>query len=117
MLRFIFLFIFTISAGLSNLSLAKTDDTLSADTTQNFEAFLAQIRIKAIKQGISETTLERAFNGLTLNPKVIQYDRNQAEFTLNFWRYINSRVSSNRLKKGKIKLEETRPLLERIYKK
>jgi thiamine biosynthesis lipoprotein ApbE len=43
--------------------------------------------------------------------KGYQYDRNQAEFTLNFWRYINSRVSSNRLEKGKIKLEETRPLV------
>jgi hypothetical protein len=54
---------------------------------------------------------------VTLDPKVIQYDHNQAEFTLNFWRYMNSRVSNNRLKKGKVKLEEIRPLLERIYKK
>jgi membrane-bound lytic murein transglycosylase B len=30
---------------------------------------------------------------------------------------MNSRVSNNRLKKGKVKLEENRPLLERIYKK
>jgi membrane-bound lytic murein transglycosylase B len=114
MLRFILLFIFTISPS---LSLAETDDTLSTDITQNFEAFLADIRIKAIKQGISKTTLDRAFNELTLDPKVIQYDHNQAEFTLNFWRYMNSRVSNNRLKKGKVKLEENRPLLERIYKK
>ncbi|VVM27901.1 Membrane-bound lytic murein transglycosylase B precursor (EC [uncultured Gammaproteobacteria bacterium] len=117
MLRSIFLFIFTISAGLSHLSLAETDDTLRTDIAQNFEAFLADIRIKAIKQGISETTLERAFDGLTLNPKVIQYDRNQAEFTLNFWRYMNSRVSNNRLEKGKAKLKEIRPLLVHIYKK
>ena len=114
MFRFIFLFILTISAG---TSLAKADDTLSTDTTQNFEAFLADIRIKAIKQGISKATLDRAFNGLTPDPKVIQYDRNQAEFTLNFWRYMNSRVSNNRLEEGKVKLEENRPLLERIYKK
>jgi hypothetical protein len=45
MLRFILLFIFTISPS---LSLAETDDTLSTDITQNFEAFLADIRIKAI---------------------------------------------------------------------
>jgi hypothetical protein len=34
---------------------------------------------------------------------------NQAEFTLNFWRYMNSRESNNRLKKGKVKLEEIKP--------
>lgn len=106
-------------ASLSNFSLAKVNinDTLSADTNQNFEAFLLNIRIKATRQGISKTTLDRAFSGLTPNPKIIKFDRNQAEFTLNFWRYINSRVSNNRLEKGRVKLEKNRPLLERIYKK
>lgn len=117
MLRFIFLFIFTVLTGLSNASLVKANDTLSANTKQNFAAFLNDVRAKAIKQGISDATLERAFSGLTPDPKVIKFDRNQAEFTLNFWRYINSRVSNNRLEKGRLKLEEIRPLLERVYKK
>lgn len=117
MFRFIFLFILITLTGLNNASLAKIDDTLSANTTQNFEEFLMEIRRKAAKQGVSKATLELVFNDLTPNPKVLKFDRNQAEFTLNFWRYINSRVSNNRLEKGKLKLEETRPLLGRVYEK
>ena len=115
MLRFIFFFIFTISAW-SSLAF-HADDTLSVDNAQTFEIFLNSIRVKAIKQGISSATLDRAFTGLTPNPKIIQYDRNQAEFTLNFWRYMNSRVSSNRLQKGKIKFKENQTLLNRVHKK
>lgn len=101
----------------SNANLAKIDDTLSANTAQNFEGFLIEIRRKAVKQGVSNATLDLVFNDLTPNPKVLKFDRNQAELTLNFWHYINSRVSNNRLEKGRLKLEENRPLLERVYKK
>jgi membrane-bound lytic murein transglycosylase B len=99
MFRFIFLFIFAVSAY-SSVANAK-DDTLSVENAQSFEAFLEDIRIQAMAQGISKATLDLALTGLTPNPKVIKYDRNQAEFSLNFWRYITSRVSANRLEKGK----------------
>jgi len=84
---------------------------------QDFKVFLDSVRVKALKKGVSSATLERAFKGLKPNPKIIEYDRNQAEFTLNFWRYINSRVSNNRLKKGRIKFKENQALLNRVYKK
>ncbi|MDC9714354.1 MAG: lytic murein transglycosylase [Gammaproteobacteria bacterium] len=113
MFRFIFLFIFAVTA-LSSIANTK-DDTLSTENAQSFEAFLDDIRIKASAQGVSKATLDRAFIGLTPNPKVIKYDRNQAEFSLNFWRYINSRVSNNRLEKGKIKLKKNQTLLDIVY--
>ncbi|SMN13207.1 Membrane-bound lytic murein transglycosylase B precursor [Bathymodiolus heckerae thiotrophic gill symbiont] len=115
MFRFIFLFIFTVTA-LSSIANTK-NDTLSTENAQSFEAFLDDIRTKAHVQGVSKATLDRAFIGLTLNPKVIKYDRNQAEFSLNFWRYITSRVSNNRLEKGKIKLKENQILLDTVYQK
>lgn len=115
MLRFIFFFIFTTSAW-SSLAF-HTNDTLSADNAQSFEIFLDSIRIKAIKKGVSSTTLDRAFTGLTPDPKIIKYDRNQAEFILNFWHYMNSRVSDNRLQKGRVKLQKNQELLNRVYKK
>jgi membrane-bound lytic murein transglycosylase B len=115
MFRFIFLFIFAVSAY-SSVANAK-DDTLSVENAQSFEAFLEDIRIQAMAQGISKATLDLALTGLTPNPKVIKYDRNQAEFSLNFWRYITSRVSANRLEKGKIKLKENQALLNTVYQK
>ncbi len=93
------------------------NDTIDADTSQNFKTFLTDIRIKATRQGISKTTIDHVFNGLTPNPMVIRHDRNQAEFTFNFWHYINSMVSNNRLKNGKIKLKKNYHLLKQIYKK
>ncbi|MBA5249692.1 MAG: lytic murein transglycosylase [Gammaproteobacteria bacterium] len=115
MFRFILFFILTVSA--LPILASQTDDTLDADNAQNFTTFLDTIRVKAIKKGISSTTLDRAFKGLTPDPKIIKYDRNQAEFTLNFWRYINSRVSENRLTKGRIKLKENQTLLNNVQQK
>ncbi|WXU00517.1 MAG: Tn3 family transposase TnXax1 [Catillopecten margaritatus gill symbiont] len=115
MFRFILFFTLTISSW-SSLAF-HANDTLDAEHTQSFEAFLDGVRVKALKKGISSATLNRAFTGLTPNPKIIQYDRNQAEFTLNFWRYMNSRVSANRLQKGKVKFQENQALLNQVHKK
>jgi membrane-bound lytic murein transglycosylase B len=117
MFRFILFFVFTVLVNLNALSLAQTDDTLEIVSAQSFASFLDDIRAKAMKQGVSKTTLDNAFTGLTPNPKVLQYDRNQAEFTLNFWRYLISRVSDKRLEKGKIKLQENQTLLQKTHKK
>lgn len=114
MFRFILLFIVSTLAFTPS---AKVNDTQEAFNQQDFEAFLANIYTKAIRQGISAPTLDKAFTGLLPDPKVIQYDRNQAEFTLNFWRYLNSRVSDNRLEKGKLKLQENQDLLNKVYQK
>lgn len=116
MFRFIFLFILSVSTY-SNAVNSIEDDTLDAENVQNFEAFLGDIRTLAIKKGISTATLDAVFTGLTPDPKVIEYDRNQAEFTLNFWRYLTSRVSDTRLEKGKIKLRENQLLLDKAHQK
>lgn len=120
MFRFILLFFLTISSVAVNAGVAGVagvNDTLSEGNTQNFKKFLDTVRIKALKKGISSATLDRAFKGLTPDPKIIKYDRNQAEFTLNFWRYMNSRVSETRLSKGRIKLDENRTLLDNVHQK
>lgn len=105
MLRLIFCLLLTTSAY--------ADDT----TARSFELFLADIRTKATNQGISATTLDQAFYGLTPNPKVIKFDRSQAEFSQNFWRYLGSRVSPYRLKNGKKFLKEHQAIFQHNYQK
>ncbi|BAS67084.1 lytic murein transglycosylase [Bathymodiolus septemdierum thioautotrophic gill symbiont] len=118
MFRFILVFTFAISAcATATMGNTKINDTLHTENTQSFQQFLNTLRVTAMKKGVSSATLDRAFTGLTPDPRIIKYDRNQAEFTLNFWRYINSRVSDNRLQKGRIKLQENQELLNRVYKK
>lgn len=83
----------------------------------DFNQFLDTLRAKANAKGISHSTLDDAFNGLTPDIKVLEFDRNQAEFSLNFWRYLNSRVSDNRLEKGRKALLHNQDLLNQIYQK
>ncbi|KAA0444247.1 MAG: lytic murein transglycosylase [Candidatus Thioglobus sp.] len=114
MFKFILFVIFLSTAAAAALQI---NDTRLPNQAESFGQFLDGLRINAIQKGISETTLNRAFAGLLPDAKVIEYDRNQAEFTLNFWRYINSRVSDNRLQKGVDKLQENQDLLGNAYEK
>jgi len=86
-------------------------------TAHSFESFLADIRTQAVNQGISTATLDQAFHSLTPNPQVIKFDRSQAEFSQNFWRYLGSRVSPYRLKNGKILLQEHQSTFQHNYQK
>ena len=84
---------------------------------QTFEEFLSDVRQQAITRGVSTTTLNQAFSGLTPNPKVLKLDRTQAEFSQNFWRYLSSRVSEYRLKNGAEKLKQHQKVLQNNYQK
>ena len=57
----------------------------------NFAAFLAGLRAEAARAGIGGGTLDAAFAGLQLNPKVLELDRHQPEFTLT-WSQYRARV-------------------------
>ncbi len=109
MLRFIYFLLLT--------SFVYANDTQGPSSTHSFAQFLSNIRSQATTLGVSQATLNGAFNDLMSNPKVLEYDRNQAEFTLNFWRYLNSRVSQNRIDKGMAKLQQHQQLLQENYKK
>ncbi|HIE78553.1 MAG TPA: lytic murein transglycosylase [Candidatus Thioglobus sp.] len=84
-------------------------------SSDNFGEFLQDIRLQAVGMGISEITLDAALDNLTINDKIIQFDRSQAEFSQNFWHYINSRVSNYRLDKGKEALHNNKQLLNHMY--
>ncbi len=105
MLRLIFFLLFSATA--------LADDT--QETPGLFDDYLSQIRDQAQAQGISKQTLDLTLTGLTPNPKVLKLDRSQAEFSLNFWRYLNTRVSAHRLENGAKQLAEHRAQLQEIY--
>ena len=44
---------------------------------------------KGTKEGISRAILEQAFAGVVPNPRVIELDRKQPEFTLTFEQYLD----------------------------
>jgi len=85
--------------------------------SQTFEDFLDQVRKSAIEQGVSKATLDKAFLGLEPNLDILKSDGSQAEFTQNFWRYVNKRVGKTRLNNGNDTLKQNASLLNKTSQK
>ena len=82
----------------------------------NFESWLANFRLDALRSGISEQTLRSALDGVKPRPKVVRKDRSQAEFTQSYWHYME-RVNKRRIDKGKELLIKYSPLLKRVQER
>mgnify|MGYP000229928679 CR=1 FL=1 len=104
MIRALFL---TIMSGvlLSTISTANAQRQV-ADNPVPFEEWLAEFKVEARSEGISEEILDAAFEGLTPNEKVVELDRRQPEFTQTSQEYLEKRVSALRIKNGRKKMEE-----------
>ncbi|NIZ13272.1 lytic murein transglycosylase [Phaeobacter sp. HF9A] len=95
---------------------AKPAIVTPTDATANrrFLAWVEGFQSRARAQGISQTTLNRAFRDVTYDPLVIKRDRNQSEYTKTIWEYLDSAASDNRVKNGAKALRQNRRVLDRI---
>jgi len=91
------------------------DDTQELSNEHLFNNFIDEIRTKAINNGVSEHTLDLAFKDIKPNNQVIKFDRSQAEFSQNFWKYLSSRVSDYRLNNGSRLIQENQKTLQQVY--
>jgi len=82
-----------------------------------FQRWIKGFRGRALSQGISARTFDRAFRGVRYDPDVIKRDRNQSEFTKTIWEYLDSAASDTRVKNGKSALRKHRRKLEAIEAK
>ena len=83
-------------------------------STVGLQTWTLGFRPRALAQGISPATFDRAFQDLRYNDTVIAKDRNQAEFTKTIWDYLDSAVSDARISNGIAALRAHRPLLDRL---
>lgn len=86
----------------------------AAARSQSFADWLVAFKTEAVTQGIQATTVERAFRGITRNPKIVALDSRQPEFSRPVWAYLDSAVSKARIATGRALLRRHRALLERI---
>jgi membrane-bound lytic murein transglycosylase B len=89
----------------------------AAETPANnvdFLVWLAAARQEALRRGISDATLADAFAGLTPNPRVIELDGKQPEFSQTFWRYLDNAVSETRVNRGRALMQQNARLLTRL---
>ncbi|CAM3545480.1 lytic murein transglycosylase [Halomonas lysinitropha] len=104
-------------AGEVNDAMAETGANEPA-APADFASWLAGFRREARAEGIRETTLARALDGLRYRPRVIELDGSQPEFVRPIWQYLDSAVSASRVTTGRERLEEYRDTareMERRY--
>ncbi|MCH2163687.1 MAG: lytic murein transglycosylase [Marinovum sp.] len=76
--------------------------------------WVTAFRPRALAQGISGVTFDRAMAGVQYDADVIRRDRNQSEFTKTIWDYLDTAASPARVSNGKAALAKHRQTLERI---
>jgi membrane-bound lytic murein transglycosylase B len=89
-------------------------NVMPSGSEAGFQVWIREFRTRAIAQGISEQTLNSAFEGVAYDAKVIERDRNQSEFTKSIWEYLDSAASDVRVSNGKAALDTHRDKLNRI---
>ncbi len=90
------------------------EELVPASANLGLDRWIAGFRGRALAQGISAATFDRAFRGIGYNTSVIEKDRNQSEFTKAIWDYLDSAVSESRIANGKAALRQNRRLLDQI---
>jgi membrane-bound lytic murein transglycosylase B len=86
----------------------------SVAATDSFSGFVAGVKAEARRAGIRQATLDRAFAGVRVNPKVIELDRHQPEFTLTWDEYRSRIVSDARIARGRELYARHRALLATV---
>lgn len=82
-----------------------------------FEEWLAELKADAKRRGVSDETLNAAFEGVSPLPKVLEYDRSQPEFTRTFWQYLDRAVTETRIERGRELLQKHAGLLGEMERK
>jgi len=80
----------------------------------DFQACLQNIKADALRDGVPAAIAERALQGLTPDPKIVELDSRQPEFSLTYAKYVGSSVSPERIVKGQQRLAQNRALLDAI---
>ena len=93
---------------------ATPDVSTDIQPLQTFAQWQAGFREQALQAGISPSTFDRAFLGVTPDLDVIKADRSQPEFTRPVWEYLEGALSPLRVRNGKKLLEQNAELLTRL---
>ncbi|MES1924680.1 lytic murein transglycosylase [Salinisphaera sp. T31B1] len=95
------------SPGSSASPPAAEPETTPAPTARDaagFEAWVTDFRRRAAARGVASDTLSVAFDDAEFQPRIIELDNRQPEFTRAIWEYLDSAVSDTRVRTGRDKL-------------
>jgi len=89
----------------------------NAYTEENFQIWLKEFKLVAVKSGVSQDTVNSVMNDAIFLSKVIEYDRYQPEFYEDTFTYINKRANKNKVSKGLSLYNKQHSIIEEIEKK
>ncbi len=104
--------LFFIALIFSSVAHSESDE----NSEISFEAWLADLRDEALREGISAETVRLALTDLEVVERVVALDRRQPEFTQTFWSYFDARITDWRIQRGKRMLKKHAKLLAEIEK-
>lgn len=104
----------TLAAAVIRPQLRPAAPVVEVQANPRFQSWIQGFRGRALAQGISGSTFDRAFRGVRYDREVIERDRNQSEFTKTIWQYLDSAVSDKRVRNGKAALRQNRRTLDAI---
>lgn len=87
---------------------------VAAQPNTDFAGFLAQFRGEALAGGVSANAYDGLMAGLTPDPRVPGLVETQPEFTTPIWDYLDARVSSSRIERGKAAMSRNGDLFAAI---
>jgi len=88
-----------------------------AQGEESFEAWLSSYKAFALKKGVSQETINVAFEDVRYLEQVIKYDRKQPEFLEDTITYVSKRANNSRAKKAKKLLIKNTNLFNDVEKK
>jgi membrane-bound lytic murein transglycosylase B len=80
-----------------SIPVAPPPPTRPSSGDAKFDAFLAEARETALKQGITEATFDTATAGIAPLPAILNMNANQPEFARPIWSYLDTAVSARRI--------------------
>lgn len=104
----------SISQPTQPLILPSSKPDVLLKTTKNYDNF-NDWQSDFISRSTAQTgTLNHLMTNAHLNQRVLNLDKNQAEFSKMPWEYVDSAVSNNRIQQGRSKLRENLALLSSV---
>lgn len=85
-----------------------------AQPVESFDSFIGSFRAKALAGGVSGQVYDAVMVGLTPDPRVPDFVTTQPEFTTPMWDYIEGRVTSGRIERGKAAMARNQALFAAV---
>jgi len=89
----------------------------AANSEDNFNVWLSSYKKFALKNGVSQETIDIAFKNVKFLAQVIKYDRKQPEFYEDTITYVNKRANISRVKTAKKLFKKNKTLFTEVENK